>query len=196
LSLWLVNSDGRGLRQLVARGIAPCWSPDGKWIYYSPLSDNEEWRIEKVPAAGGPAIPVRNDDNHAPAVGHGVLHFTRRVGGATVEGWDWEFHRASPEDGPSEVLTRVSGSRSPVSQLFASASVSRDGRRLALPLMDGATCNIGVLSSDGGEFQLVTDFGDRPTIIARQVSWAPDGKSIYAAVAEINGDIVLLDGLI
>jgi hypothetical protein len=30
----------------------------------------------------------------------------------------------------------------------------------------------------------------------RQVSWAPDGKSIHAAVADVNADIVLLDGLI
>jgi hypothetical protein len=49
---------------------------------------------------------------------------------------------------------------------------------------------------EGGSFTAVTDFGDRPTIIARQVSWAPDGASIYAAVAEINSDIILLDGLI
>jgi hypothetical protein len=39
------------------------------------------------------------------------------------------------------------------------------------------------------------DFGDRPIVMARQVSWSPDG-SIYAAVSEINQDIVLLDGLI
>jgi hypothetical protein len=42
----------------------------------------------------------------------------------------------------------------------------------------------------------VIDFGDRATLIARQVAWAPDGASIYAAVADVNADIVLLDGLI
>ena len=42
----------------------------------------------------------------------------------------------------------------------------------------------------------VIDFGDRAMLVARQVAWAPDGKSIYAAVADINADIVLLDGLI
>ena len=50
---------------------------------------------------------------------------------------------------------------------------------------------------EGGEsFTPVTDFGERPTIIAREVSWAPDGGLIYAAVAKIQGDIVALDGLI
>jgi Tol biopolymer transport system component len=84
----------------------------------------------------------------------------------------------------------------PVSRLFASTVLSPDGRRLALPIANGATCNICVLSVEGGSFTPLTDFGERPTIIAREVSWAPDGGSIYAAVAKIQGDIVALDGLI
>jgi hypothetical protein len=56
--------------------------------------------------------------------------------------------------------------------------------------------DIGVLSVDGGTFTPVLDFGDRATLIARQVAWAPDSASIYAAVADVNADIVLLDGLI
>jgi hypothetical protein len=42
----------------------------------------------------------------------------------------------------------------------------------------------------------ITDFGDRSVVIARRVSWSPDSKFIYAAVAETDGDIVLLDGLV
>jgi hypothetical protein len=30
----------------------------------------------------------------------------------------------------------------------------------------------------------------------RRVSWSPDGKYIYAAVADTDADIVLLDGLL
>jgi hypothetical protein len=33
-------------------------------------------------------------------------------------------------------------------------------------------------------------------LIARSVSWAHDNQSIYAAVAEIEVDVVLFDGLI
>jgi serine/threonine protein kinase len=197
IAIWTVNSDGRGLSETVARGIAPCWSPDGTWLYYSPMDDNEEWRIEKVPAAGGAAMVIRTDpDCHAPAAGRDALYFATRLQ-RTVARWDWEFRRASPEDGASQVLTRVAGSRMPVSRLFASTVLSPDGRQLALPIAEGATCNICVLSVEGGgSFTPLTDFGERPTIIAREVSWAPDGGSIYAAVAEIQGDIVALDGLI
>jgi Tol biopolymer transport system component len=196
ISIWTVNSDGRNLRELVAPGLAPCWSRDGAWMYYSPLENNEQWRIEKVPASGGPSVVVRNDvDVHAPTVGQSALYFATRAQ-RTVGRWDWEFRRASPEDGPSEVLTVVAGTSIPVSQLFASMSLSPDGRRLAIALMNGVASNICVMPVEGGAFTPVTNLGDRPTIIARQVSWSPDGASIYAAVAEISADIILLDGLI
>ena len=103
---------------------------------------------------------------------------------------------ASPEDGPSELLTCVRGVGMAVSRLFASTSLSPDERWLALPMIVGVSGNIGVMPVDGGTFTPVLDFGDRATLIARQVSWAPDGQSIYAAVADVNADIVLLDGLI
>ncbi len=42
----------------------------------------------------------------------------------------------------------------------------------------------------------VTDFGDRAILIARSVSWSADSQQLYAAVAESETDIVLLDGLL
>ena len=196
ISIFVVNSDGRNQRELVARGLAPGWSPDGEWMYYSPLEYNEQWRIEKVPSRGGSPVVVRTDvDVHAPTVGRSALYYATRAQ-PTVGRWDWEFRRATPEDGPSQVLTRVPGVRMPVSQLFASTSLSRDEKWLAIPQIVGATGNICVMPTDGGSFTPVIDFGDRATLIARQVAWAPDGQSIYAAVADINADIVLLDGLI
>ena len=42
----------------------------------------------------------------------------------------------------------------------------------------------------------LTDFGDRCNIIARSVSWSADSQSLYAAIAEIETDIVSFDGLI
>ena len=42
----------------------------------------------------------------------------------------------------------------------------------------------------------ITDFGDRAVEIARSISWSADGHHLYAAIADIETDIVLLDGLI
>jgi hypothetical protein len=42
----------------------------------------------------------------------------------------------------------------------------------------------------------VTDFGDRCILIVRSVSWSRDSQHIYAAVAERQTDVVLVDGLV
>ena len=69
-------------------------------------------------------------------------------------------------------------------------------RNIATSLHDGGTANLWVLPTDGGPMQPVTDFGERIVVIARSVSWSADSQSIYAAVAEIGTDIVLLNGLL
>ena len=53
-----------------------------------------------------------------------------------------------------------------------------------------------IVPTAGGPMQRVTNFGDRSTLITRQVAWSPDGGFIYAAVAETTTDVVLLDGLL
>ena len=69
------------------------------------------------------------------------------------------------------------------------------GKWLAQALTDGLTTNIWALSTATGEWRQITDFGDRPTFIARRVSWSSDGRSILAAVGDGDSDIVLLEGL-
>ena len=169
--VWIVTSDGRGLRLLVSGAISPCWSPDGNWLYYSPVpADSGELYIHKVPSRGGPAVVVRNDANSfAPVVDESRLYYAARVNvGSEVE--EWEIRRASPEDGPWEPLTRVAGSQLPLSPLFIEPVLSRDGRWLAMPLLQGDTCSIGIAPVTGGSFVPAIDFGERPTVIARQGS--------------------------
>jgi Tol biopolymer transport system component len=86
--------------------------------------------------------------------------------------------------------------RVPLSRLLLVFALSPDDRWLATAQLDGATTNIWMLPADGGPLHQVTDFGDRPTIIARQMWWAPDGRSIFAAVAETQSDVIVLDGLL
>ena len=74
--------------------------------------------------------------------------------------------------------------------------LSPDDQWLATPLMDGATTNLWALSPSGGPMSPLTDFGDRSILIARSVSWSADCRSLYAAVAETESDIVSFDGLI
>src|SRR5207237_3885996 len=98
---------------------------------------------------------------------------------------------ATPEDGPFRVVARIPASRVPMWQIINPA-LSRDGKWLALALADGFTTNLWALSTTTGQWRQITDFGERATFIARRVSWMSDGRSILAAVAEGDSDIVLL----
>ena len=108
---------------------------------------------------------------------------------------EFEIRVAQPENAPFRVLARIPASRVPMWQIVNPA-LSPDGKWLAQALTDGATTNIWALSIDSGEWRQITDFGDRPTFIARRVSWSSDGRSIFAAVGEGDSDVVLLEGLL
>ena len=109
-------------------------------------------------------------------------------------GADYEVRSASPEDGPSRVLARLSDRRMP--RLYSWQPVlSPNGEWLLMALVDNATTNLWALATATGEWRQLTDFQDRRTVIVRRASWAPDGRSIYAALGERDADIVLLDGL-
>jgi serine/threonine protein kinase len=194
--LWLIRPDGRGAHMCVERAMAAAWSPDGHWLYYTLDVAPEAYNIEKIPVTGGPPVVVRDDNNsHAPAVGRDVLYFTAGVT-QRLGSWDWEIRRASPENGPSTSLGCVAAARIPVSPLYIHFALSPDGQSLGLGLAEGATTNIWTLGTADGVWRQITDFGDEPTVIARQVSWSPDGRHIYAAVSRNQGDVVMLDGLV
>jgi Tol biopolymer transport system component len=194
--LWTIRPDARGARKLVDRGLWPAWSHDGRWLYYSPNVDGEHSTIEKVPVTGGPPILVRGDKNsNMPAVGHDALYFAASIA-PEYGGWDLEIRRAASEEGLSEVVTRIAGDRVPFSPHYLDMAISRDGQWLALGLADGATSNLWMLSTADGSWRQVSDFGEQPTLIVRQVSWSPDDRYLYAAICKNNGDIVMLNGLV
>jgi Tol biopolymer transport system component len=194
--LSLINRDGSGLRQLVPLGYSAAWSADGRWVYYS-RDTGDTICIEKTAIDGGPAISIRcdNANTSVPTADGSAMYFVNLLikSNGIV---DHEIGRARPENGPSDVLTRVAGSRVPVARRSLNPVLSPDGRWLTMPLSDGATSNIWVLPTNGEPMRPLTDFGDRSVVIARRVSWSPDGKFLYAAVAETDADIVVLAGLV
>jgi Tol biopolymer transport system component len=199
--LSVVHADGSGLREIVPDGRGPCWSGDGRWIYYDAMVDGA-MRIEKVALEGGHATVVREETGvYVPSISAdgSALYYamTLRSSVFGVNGrTDMEIRRARPEHGPSEVLAQIPGERIPGLPAVLQAVPSPDGEWLVTPLIDVATTNLWALPTAGGALKPLTDFGDRSIVIARSVSWSADGKYIYAAVSEIETDVVLIDGLL
>ncbi len=194
--LWGISPDGSNLRQLV-HGWGPCFSADGRWLYYWRLGV-EPGGIARLPIDGGPAEFIRTGIGVAvPAISPdgttlflvGPMRSSMGVFGVGVA-----YVRASPPSGPGETIARVPGERLPARHV--SLVMSPDGQYLATLLIDGTTTNIWLLPTSGGPMKPVTDFGDQSVVIARSVSWSRDGQHIYAAVAKTLTDIVLLDGLL
>jgi Tol biopolymer transport system component len=185
--VWTVRPDGGNLRNLVPRGLGVAWSPDGAWLYFT-----EAGLLYKVRATGGAARQVRQGPARNVVGSDGkTLYFV--VDRTLTDGSPgFEIHAATPEDASSRVLARIAASRAPQWQIV-NPSLSPDGTSLAMPLTDGVTTNIWTLSTATGQWRQITDFGDRPTFIARRVSWATDGRSIFAAIGEGDADIVVFE---
>jgi eukaryotic-like serine/threonine-protein kinase len=195
--IWLVDPDGSNLRNLANPGVGPAWSHDGQWVYYSTRGDSavSEVVLRKIPVRGGDAVTVRREAlRNVIGANGGTLYYVMER--PLVDGTpEFEIRAASPEDAPSRVLARISPSRVPIWQIVNPA-LSPDGHWLAQPPTDGLTTNIWTVSTVTGAWRPVTDFGDRPTFIARRVSWSSDGQAILAALGHGDADIVLLEGLV
>jgi Tol biopolymer transport system component len=180
---WLVNPDGTSPRELVHGGKAAVWAQRGQWLYYTDTNDC----IKKLPIAGGAPVTVR-----CMADSFGVSADGATVYYAPTDARQNEIFRAR-DDGPGQLVARYATSQIPLSP--TGHALSPDDRWLAVPLKDGGTTNLWVISTADGSFRKITDF-NRPTLIARQVSWSPDGKFIYAAVVDIDADIISFDGML
>ena len=195
---WVINPDGGNLRQLIREGGWATWSRDGRWLYYNENVQNTSalGAMKKIRPEGGEPIAVRNDKGNRPAISPdgSTLYFVIERP-AVSGGSDYEVRAATPESAPSRVIATIPAGRIPLWQLVHPV-ISPDGRWLAMPLTDGSATNLWLLPTDGGPLRKVTDFGQRPTYIARRVSWSPDGKAIFAAFGEGNADVVLIRGAI
>jgi eukaryotic-like serine/threonine-protein kinase len=195
LDVCFVGREGGAIGTLLQSAFAPSWAPDGRSIYCA----REGARIDRVDLATGEVVCVRSERASAPIAGPraGELYFSEEPELAIGLGGDTAVCRAAREDGSAEVLARIARARVPLNpRLRLQCRLSPDGRWLATPLVDGHTVNVWLIPTDGGPMRAVTDFGERSVLIVRSVGWSADSTRIYAAVADANADVFLLDGLL
>jgi Tol biopolymer transport system component len=192
VDLWLMGPDGTDAHKISDGGGWACWSPDSRWIYFSPPGENG-FRIAKASPAGGPNLSVRPEGQKPAVDASGRLLFVQNL--PALNGLsDMEILVADPDTGPAKKLARISGSRLS-SWLLMQPVLSPDSKWLAVLLTDGPTTDIWVQPTTGGPLRRITDFGRQATFITRRVSWSSDGHSIYAAVGQGEADIVLLSNM-
>lgn len=192
VDLWMMNPDGTDDHKISDGGGWACWTPDSKWIYFSPPSSNG-FRIDKA-APDGSSHTIVREDGQKPAVdADGKLYFSLTVP-ADKGLSDVEILVASPDTGPAKSLARISGFRLS-NWLLMQPVLSPDGKWLALLLTDGPTTNIWAQPTSGGPMRKITDFGHQATFISRRVSWSSDGRSIYAALGKGEADVVFFRNL-
>jgi serine/threonine protein kinase/Tol biopolymer transport system component len=192
VDLWLMNPDGSDAHKISDGGGWACWSPDSRWVYFSPPSQNG-FRIEKASPAGGPNVLVREEGQRPAIDAEGRLFFTGNL--PALNGLsDLQILAANPETGPPQKVARISGSRLS-DWLLMQPVLSPDGKWLSVLLTDGPTTDIWEQPTTGGPMRRITDFGRQTTFITRRVSWSSDGRSIYAAVGRGEADIVLMSNL-
>ena len=52
--LWIIRPDGRGARKLVERGLWAAWGEGGRWLYYTPNVDGEQYTHREATSNGRP----------------------------------------------------------------------------------------------------------------------------------------------
>lgn len=185
---WLVNPDGTGHRMLVPSGAGAFWSNDGKWLYYFVFNEDPSAPCTyKVSADGGPEIQVRCGSAGMMVTADGSTAFM--IASHLLQGEIWKV--TPVETGKPEPFVNLQ-SRLPL--LPHHFDLSPDDHWLATPLKDRGTTNLWKVSTRDASLHQITDFGQRATLIARQVAWSRDSKYIFAALVEMDADIVLIDG--
>jgi len=193
--VWLVRPNGGEPRQILPKGLGVAWTPDGKSLYYVERAGQP---LKRIDATGEHAVTIEFKNlekvRNVIAVNESSVYFM--VESQLIDGrLEFKIVRGPVGGGQTTDVKTIPASRVSTWQVL-NPSLSPNGQWLALPLTDGSTTNVWTISTEDGHLQQVTDFGSRHVFIVRRVSWAPDGKSLYAAIGDGDADIVSLVGLV
>jgi Tol biopolymer transport system component len=183
--LWRMDIDGSNLKQLTSgdkfeRDV--CFSPDGKWLFFSDY-DGEHLELFKIPFEGGEPVRLTegflSDTPQVSPDGKTIAAYYRERGGAPLKIILLPIEGGKPEkilDSPENV---------------SNFKWTPDSRSLVYCDTQKGVTNLWNLPVDGGKPRQLTDFN------SGQVSWFDldrSGRPTLFSRAEIRKDVVLITG--
>ena len=97
-ALWTVEPDGSGLRRLIDRAWAPCWSADGRWLYHQSVAEGTSG-LAKLDVESATLVFIRDEGTSAAI----------SPDGSTCTTWS----RSGPKSSGGAAPTSRSGVRGP-----------------------------------------------------------------------------------
>ena len=193
-TLWVVNADGSGLRQLTSEVGAgdrnPSWSPDGKFIAFDrTLPDGQGQHIWRIDADGS------------------NLRLLSEVGAAGdyMPSWSPDSANLVYQRDAEVWIMQADGSNKrrlvydtlpgPGEFFFHSGGFSPDGQSIALvgSRQGSSVSQLYLADSDGSNVRLLTDALGR----IAEVRWSPDGSQLAIVDDKFQGFLLIIgsDGL-
>jgi DNA-binding winged helix-turn-helix (wHTH) protein/Tol biopolymer transport system component len=185
--VWRRNIDGSNPKQLTFGNDDrfPACSFDGKWVFYSSFSPNQQERYDeklwKVPLAGGDSTLVVDQSASQPIFSPDgkLIAFPYQA----APDQPWKIRVISYET--TEVVKDLPASRSALSLM----QWAPDGRGFTYVETVYGVSNIWLLPLDGGSPKQITHFD---TFQIFRYAWSVDGKRLALVRGVQNGDVVLI----
>ncbi len=191
-NIWRARADGSDPTQLTNGNqdvFADC-SPDGKWVYYSDLSN---YRLMRVPLNGGASEAVP---------GSTVPHAIFASFGLSPDGKTAAYIASIVSSAAMSVISKLAlvdlsgGSDSPPRLLDVDPRSTNngirftpDGKAVAYVIQDKGADNIWIEPLNGGKGRQLTNFTSKHI---GQFEWSPDGKRLAVARSQSTSDVILL----
>ena len=190
--IFLMDSDGNNVRQLTtgANDQLPCFSADGKWIYYIDAKD-DPWKIvRRVPVSGGESSVFATAPEGWSLNGIEANRVDGRLLyglGRFTDQWKYKIGIVPATGGAPKIIDL------PANFTSIRPHWKPDNRRIAVRSMDGGpgrTIDIWTVSVDGnGKPVRLTDFRTPST---NYFTWTRDGKQLLVSRGMVKFDPILI----
>lgn len=183
-NIWRMNLDGSNPKQLTygANEYFPVCSPDGKWVYYTPLNDSGKPSVWRVPIDGGD--PVRLTDYVS----------VRPIISPDGKLMACQYHDEQPTSSQKIAIIPIEGGQ-PTKLLDLQSALyqwSWDGKAIIYLDTKGGASNLWSRPIEGGPVKQLTNFSNDRIFT---FDWSRDGKQLVCARGVQNTDVILIKDL-